>query len=119
MASSYCRLAGAFTIALIAAACGSTSHADLTPEPLTGLPERFLGAGDAGAAPAGEACRSPLRDPASGVVLTLVRSGRDAVRVNVGWGDYAVSPAGSYGIGADQLLRVECGSGRPAGVVPR
>ena len=102
---------------LAVAACGSTSHADLTPEPVVGLPERFLGPG--GGEAAGPACRSPLRDPNSTVVLTLIRSGRERERVNVGWGDYAVSPAGSYGIGPDRLLRIECGSGRPAGVVPR
>jgi hypothetical protein len=98
------------------AACGQTSHADLTPRPLAGLPERFLGAGEGRA---GMACRTPLRDPSNGVVLTLVRSGSERINANVGWGDYSVSPEGSYGIGADQLLRVECGSGRPAGTVKR
>lgn len=113
------RFAASVVSLVLLAACGSTSHADLAPEPVAGLPERFLGAGDADGTPAGVACRSPLRDPGGTVVLTLVRSGRDREAVNVGWGDYAVSPAGSYGVGADQLLRVECGSGRPAGVVPR
>lgn len=105
------------TLALVA--CGSTSHWAMTPEPVAGLPERFLGPGDGGGEPAGVACRTPLRDPRTNVVLTLVRSGRDRERVNVGWGDYAVSPVGSYGLDASRLLRVECGSGRPVGVVPR
>ena len=103
---------------VLLAGCGSTSHADLVPQPVAEMPEHFVG--PLGVVEAeGAACRSPLRDPNGVVVLTLIRSGQERARPTFGWGDYAVSPAGSYGLRADQLLRVECGSGKPAGVVPR
>lgn len=105
-------------MAMMITGCGSTSHANLIPQPVTGLPAHFVGSSGARET-VDAACRSPLRDPNGGVALTMVRSGRERNRPDIGWGDYAISPAGSYGVRADQLLRVECGSGRPAGVVPR
>jgi hypothetical protein len=58
-----------------------------------------------------ESCRNPMFDPRDGSEVRLVRSSR-------GRGDYEV-PNGRYGAGPDQLLRLECGTGRPIGVVPR
>lgn len=107
-----------FPLASVLAGCGSTSHAELVPQPVAGMPAYFVGPTGV-VEGAGTACRSPLRDPDGMVTLTMVRSGRERERPDIGWGDYAVSPAGSYGLRADQLLRVECGSGQPAGVVPR
>lgn len=60
-----------------------------------------------------EGCRSPIIDPRNGVRLTLIRSAD-------GRGDYEPqSGASSYGLKAGELLRVECASGRPVGIVKR
>lgn len=59
----------------------------------------------------GDDCRSPMVDPRDGARIQLERSAS-------GLGDYAVA-AGRYGVGGDELLRLECGTGRPVGVVPR
>ncbi len=58
---------------------------------------------------AGEGCRNPTLDPRDGTRLTLVRS-------LGGTGDYRV-PAGMYGVGAGELLRLECAAGRVVGIV--
>jgi len=59
----------------------------------------------------GDACRTPLRDPRDGAEIVLVRSAN-------GVGDYAV-PDGRYGVTARELLRLECGTARVLGIVPR
>ena len=59
----------------------------------------------------GEGCRNPLLDPSTGTALTLVRSAD-------GMGDYSV-PKGLYGLKSNELLRVECATGVPIGVVTR
>jgi hypothetical protein len=56
-------------------------------------------------------CRSPLRDPRDSTAIVLVRSAR-------GVGDYEV-PAGRYGVGERELLRLECGTARVLGIVRR
>jgi hypothetical protein len=59
----------------------------------------------------GKACRTPLRDPRDGAEIVLVRSAN-------GVGDYAVSE-GRYGVTPRELLRLECGTARVLGIVPR
>ena len=59
----------------------------------------------------GDACRSPAVDPRDGARLVLVRS-------SGGRGDYDV-PAGRYGVGSREYLRLECVTGGVIGVVPR
>lgn len=54
-------------------------------------------------------CRSPMVDPRDGTRLILKRSAADR-------GDYVV-PAGRYGIAVGELLRLDCATGRPLGVV--
>jgi hypothetical protein len=56
-------------------------------------------------------CRSPLVDPRDGTRLRLVWS-------SGGVGEYEV-PAGRYGVGAGDVLRIECGTGRALGIVTR
>lgn len=56
-------------------------------------------------------CLSPLEDPADGTILYLVRSAG-------GLGDYDV-PTGRYGVGAHELLRIDCATGAAVGIVPR
>ena len=60
---------------------------------------------------AGDGCRNPMVDPRDGTRLTLVRSGEAL-------GDYEV-PAGQYGVGQRELLRVACDTGAPIGIVRR
>ena len=88
------------------------------PRPLegAGAPERFEPVGPAlRVAPAdtltGGGCLNPLIDPRSGDRLVLVRS-------TTGHGDYEVRE-GRYGVGPAELIRVECNTGRPLGVVRR
>lgn len=71
------------------------------------VPPQFV----SGSAAAAEGCRNPMTDPRDGTRVRLVRSQGGTV------GDYQV-PAGRYGVGADELLRLECGTGRVIGVVP-
>ncbi|HJP56539.1 MAG TPA: hypothetical protein VJ847_05860 [Gemmatimonadales bacterium] len=59
----------------------------------------------------GGGCNSPLRDPRDGTALRLER----AITPR---GDYAV-PAGRYGVGPGELLRVDCNTGRAIGIVRR
>ena len=59
----------------------------------------------------GNGCTSPLRDPRDGTSLRLQRA--IAPR-----GDYAV-PAGRYGSGPDELLRLDCNTGAVIGFVRR
>jgi hypothetical protein len=93
----------------------STVHrsAAHTSRPASGLPNHFLVGGKDGAAPtepkAEGTCKNPLVDPRGGVSLTLVRS-------HAGQGDYTV-PAGRYGVGKDELLRVDCATGHAIGIV--
>jgi hypothetical protein len=58
-----------------------------------------------------DACANPLLDPRDRTELRLVRS-------IMGKGDYAV-PNGKYGVGPDELLRVDCASGQPMKIVRR
>ena len=103
-------LAAAAVIA--AAACSTTMNYPTTVlRPAQDAPERFVRA-DASpitGTPGAATCFSPIVDPRSGARLTLVRSYQ-------GSGDYSVA-AGSYGTAAGELLRVDCASGQPAGVV--
>ena len=54
-------------------------------------------------------CANPLEDPTDGTRITLVRS-------SGGFGDYAAQH-GRYGLGPNQLLRVNCSNGQPVGAV--
>ena len=58
---------------------------------------------------AGEGCRNPMVDPRDGTMLTLRRSAN-------GVGDYWVQEQ-KYGVSARQLLRIDCATGKPVGVV--
>jgi len=76
-------------------------------------PDRFLvgeinGPGTSEPAPGG-ACRSPMVDPRDGTRLTLERS-------REGHGDYIVD-IGRYGARPGDLLRIDCATGQPVGLV--
>ena len=57
----------------------------------------------------GNACLSPMHDPRDNIEIKMVRAAN-------GQADYKV-PGGHYGVGAGQLLRLDCNTGRPLGLV--
>lgn len=57
----------------------------------------------------GHSCQSPLVDPRTSVEIILVESLE-------GMGDYRV-PSGSYGVEANEMLRVDCKTGKVIGIV--
>ena len=84
----------------------------------TNLPDRFIVATPA--ALAGD-CPPQLRDGGLHTTLRLQRSLMYPVADSAGSarvvGDYSVEPAGRYGEGANEGLRVDCGTLRAIGVV--
>lgn len=83
--------------------------------PASGTPETFTPADPAGK-PLPDACLTRLVDPRDGTRLDLQQS---MTQNGVTKGDYAVSPPDCYGVGARELLRVDCGSLRAIGIVRR
>jgi len=98
-------------VALLAACSTTVNYPTAVLRPAMDAPERFVRedsspiTGTPGTAP----CTSPIVDPRSGARLTMERAYQ-------GRGDYAV-PAGRYGIGVGELLRIDCATGEPIGVV--
>lgn len=102
-------------LSVLLASCGvSPDWVAFTPRPAVGVPAQF----EAPNASTGEptACTSPLRDARDSTELMMLRSSNQG---GSPIGDYAVSPAGRYGIGEKEALRVDCRTWRPVGVVPR
>lgn len=85
---------------------------ETTPEnfdrPATGTPGTFVR--EDGMPNLGTTCLASLLDLQDKGTLQLVRTVRDRQ------GDYRV-PAGKYGVGEHELLRVDCTTARPMGVV--
>jgi hypothetical protein len=110
------RWQGAAAVVFFVLGCGASRPWALTPRPTDDPPERFLPDSAypplATSAATTHACVARLVDPRGGTRLMLQRSAQAR-------GDYAVEPAGRYGVGALELLRVECGTARPIGIVPR
>ena len=96
-------------VAAFACATGhrSAMPADDRARPASDVPTAFTFLTPA----AGDACRNPAVDPRDQTRLVLVRAAS-------GRGDYAV-PAGRYGVGAADLLRLTCATGAVVGIVPR
>ena len=85
-----------------------------TPRAPRDVPDHFLAVAPSGAArepSGGDACPGRMQDPRYSARLTLARS-------RAGQGDYEVS-AGRYGVGDDELLRIECGTGKATAIVAR
>jgi hypothetical protein len=64
--------------------------------------------------PAVQECRTVMIDPRDNTRLRLIRSVQMAGMVR---GDYEV-PDGRYGVGENELLRLDCESGQVLGIVP-
>lgn len=103
-------LASAALLAACATSDFDPARVGPAPDP---VPARFVNEAGAGASSASPeaGCRSPMVDPESGTALRMIRSSRTQ-------GDYA-APAGAYGLAEDELLRLDCASGRVIGVVRR
>ena len=103
------------TLGVAGCASGSTPSWDTPPRMLGPLPERFVpDAGGPTVTPDDPFCLGRLRAPEAPIRLRLVRS---AVVEGRAFGDYAVDPGTSYGLRVDELLRVDCGTGRGLGAV--
>ena len=104
----------AILIFAIGCACSSVSGRDdaLIRQGID-LPDHFLIATQSGRVePSSDGtCHNPMVDPRDGTSLTLMRSAE-------GRGDYEV-PESRYGAGPNELLRLECATGRPLGIVKR
>ena len=103
-------------LAVVAALGCASSHvegfpADASLRPLTDAPTRFAVSTSARTRPATDICQSPLIDQRDGTALRLERS-------VPGRGDYEV-PAGHYGAQAGELVRVDCRTLQPIGLVRR
>ena len=104
-------------LVLLMGACsaGPILPTDGEARPAADAPEQFLVATSTGRASMemnpDAPCRSVMADPRDGMRIRLVRSAHDR-------GDYDV-PTGRYGVNADELLRLECGTGRVVGIVQR
>ena len=101
---------------LLAVACSSgVGTMTAVIRPAEGTPARFepelAELRVAGDTIAGAGCRSPMKDPRDGTVITFLRS-------TTAVGDYNV-PSGRYGVGPGELLRIECNTGRVVGIVRR
>ena len=59
----------------------------------------------------GSTCLSPMWDARDNVELTMIRAAE-------GRADYAV-PSGRYGVKKHELLRLDCNTGKPLGVVKK
>jgi hypothetical protein len=109
----------AYGLGSLLVACAAVEPWNQTPRPATGLPDHFTpDSSFTMEARSDSLCLVHLIDPRGEPRLLLVRStthqvshGPSAV------GDYKVQPPGGYGIGEKELLRVECRSGRPDGIV--
>ena len=116
-------ICAAVPLLLACAACAvstSTYPADAPARAANDVPEHFMVGSIAPGGPLSEpvrdgACRNPMVDPRDGTRLTLVQS-QDGPAGQVG--DYQVT-AGRYGVASGELLRIDCGTGRAVGVVPR
>ncbi len=87
---------------------------NVAPRPVSALPDHFVVDGSVPSI-AARSCFVHLKSPEDDTRLTLVRSsdnGRDGII-----GDYGVEPAGRYGVAANELLRVDCLTGRAIGAV--
>lgn len=98
----------ALLTACAAAAQPGSTAAELRPAQDT--PARFITSD--GVVPE-ESCRVTMLDPRDQTSLRLARSAQYGMSYR---GDYEV-PDGRYGVQRGELLRIDCGTGEPIGVV--
>ena len=111
-----CSIALSASVGACALGQGGSFPADSSARAARDVPTRFEPMPPATRLPpadtiSGSGCTSPVRDPRDGTELRLERA--IAPR-----GDYVV-PAGRYGSGPDELLRLDCNTGAVIGFVRR
>ena len=105
------------SLVLLLGGCGQNNSGFPTATPLQpgkGLPAQFepppgFGRLSLTDTIPGNACLSPMHDPRTNTEITMARAAN-------GQADYKV-PDGRYGVGSGQLLRLDCSTGRPLGIV--
>lgn len=107
---------GALLLAIVTVLGCASSHvegfpADASLRPLTDPPTQFAASTSARTGLPTDICQTPLHDQRNGTVLRLERS-------VPGRGDYEV-PIGQYGAQAGELVRVDCRTLTPIGLVRR
>jgi hypothetical protein len=107
---------GAVVLTVVAMLGCASSHvegfpADASVRPITDAPTQFALSTSARSRLSSDICQSPLVDQRNGTTLRLERS-------VPGSGDYDV-PAGRYGAQAGDLVRVDCRTLKPIGLVRR
>jgi hypothetical protein len=118
-------LAAAALLSLAACASGKNDKNDMGG-PVVGvplnMPDHFLvaasGFGKSSEPKAGEGCRNPMIDPRDRTLLDLRRSanGVGDYRVTAGQ-DAGLASGAKYGLTSQQLLRIDCATGKPIGIV--
>lgn len=102
-------------LTVLGLATGCASERIVLPATSPDLPDHFLvgtyDSTETSEPTPGDACHSPLVDPRDGTQLTMVES-------SSGLGLYDV-PAGRYGVPEGHHLQIDCGTGRPTGIVRR
>ena len=109
-------LQGALLTAVVATLGCASSHVedfpgDASARPLTDAPTQFSVSSSARTRLSTDICQSPLFDQRNGTTLRLERS-------VPGRGDYEVA-TGHYGAQAGELVRVDCRTLQPIGLVRR
>lgn len=92
-------------------ACVTSFPEDRSARPAQEVPEAFLvrEGVELRAARRTGGCRGPMVDPRDRTEIILARSQGER-------GDYAV-PTGRYGVGRNELLRLDCATGEVIGIV--
>ncbi|TBW29291.1 hypothetical protein [Gramella sp. KN1008] len=102
-------IAALMVILLAAFGCSSQSFATKSMRTADDAPEFFTTKPGMEFSETG--CRSPLMDPNDGSEIIMVESGR-------GIGDYRVR-SGKYGMRDNELLRIDCQTGKVLGIVKK
>lgn len=92
---------------MLMSACGTSSRALSIIRPAEGTPERFAPA--EGITLDDVSCKSPMVDPRDGTEIQMVSAQNNA-------GIYRV-PAGKYGVGEGEYLKLDCQTGTVLGIV--
>lgn len=100
-------MAALITFLVVLGGCSSQSFATKTMRKAEQAPASFTTKPGVEFGKTG--CRSPLLDPTDGTEIILVESIE-------GLGDYRV-PSGKYGMKNNELLRIDCQSGKVLGIV--
>lgn len=95
-----------FVLVFLAFSCGTTKNSSIVRQ-AENLPDKFEP--NQGVTLNGNSCKSPMIDRRDGTELLMVSS-------MGGIGDYRVH-SNKYGLNKGELLRIDCKTGKPIGIV--